>query len=220
MIEGLEGERIKYLNRQAEKQLPDQHEHTLQITSYGGCGTTLLYRFFSEHGVYTPPAVDDWYPWKHMLAPPPDDKVKEGFRAVYVYADPFNATLSVFRRGFQHELVRRMARDTSGWNTDWELGDFLSEGTDYFRLTEQYRKWTEAERSYPILLLKYESMWEYLPELMTYVGLPKATADSFPEKRPRSSSWQDEPEEVQEKLEAIYGDLHNEIWDAPEFRIV
>jgi hypothetical protein len=220
VVEGLEGERIKYLNRQVKKQLPDKYEHTLQITSYGGCGTTLLYRFFSEHGVDTPPAVDDWYPWKHMLVPPSDRKVKEGFRAVYVFADPLNATLSVFRRDFQHELVRRMARDTSGWNTSWSIEDFLADGKDHFRLIEQYRNWTEAERSYPILLIKYESMWDHLPELMTYVGLPQAAADAFPEKRSRSSRWRDEPKEVQIKLETIYGDLWDEIRDAPAFQVV
>jgi hypothetical protein len=219
-VQAVERERLRFLNDRTQESKPDILEHTLQITSYGGCGTTLLYRFFSEHGVDTPPAVDDWYPWKHMLAPPSNEKVKEGFRAVYVFADPLNATLSVFRRGFQHELVRRMTRETTGWNTEWKLQDFLASGEDHFRLIEQYRNWTEAQRSYPILLLKYESMWKQLRELMTYAGLPQKTADAFPRKRPRSSRWQDEAEVVQRELDALYGDLRNEIREAPDFRVI
>ena len=121
----MERERLRFLNKRTEESHPDILEHTLPVPSFGGCGTTMLYRYLSRNDASVPPAVDDWYPWKHMLSPPADEEVKDGFRAIYVFADPLTATLSVFRRGFQHELVRRMSRDTTGWDTTWELADFL-----------------------------------------------------------------------------------------------
>jgi hypothetical protein len=219
-VQTMERERLAFLNKRARESHPDILEHTLQITSFGGCGTTMLYRFFSKHAAPTPPAVDDWYPWKHMLAPPDDENVKDGFRAIYVFADPLNSTLSVFRRDFQHELMRRMPPEMEDWNTSWDLRDFLEQKKDYFQFQNQYHNWTTADRDYPILLIKYEAIWDHLPELMTYVGLPQSAADAFPEKRPRSSSWNDEPDDVREPLQKLYGDLRDEVQAAPEFQVI
>ena len=218
-IKALERERLRFLNERTKESRPDVLEHTLQVTSFGGCGTTMLYRFLSRNNAPVPPAVDDWYPWKHMLSPPEDREVKDGFRGIYVFTDPLTATLSVFRRGFQHELVRRMSRDTTNWDTEWGLSDFLDDGQDHFRLTEQYREWTSRDRDYPIMLVKYGALWQNLREITAFAGLPIEAVGDFPERRSRSSDWREESPEVRSGLQRIYGDLHQEIKSAHDITI-
>jgi hypothetical protein len=212
----IEGERIKYLNRSVEKRFPDRLPHILQVSSYGGCGTTMLYDFLSNKKAGVPDDYKDWY-LRHTKKPPKEERVMNGFRCIYLYSDPFNSLISIFRRGYQNEIYRRLG---NGKKKEWNLKEYLRNGEDVFLFKKTYKNWTESVRKYPILILKYETMWEYLPEIMAFVGLPKKAADDFPEKRPRSSDWRSKPDVIREQLKSIYGDLRAEIQEAPEFRIV
>lgn len=192
--------------------------HTVQVTSFGGCGTTMLQRFLQEHGRDVPGSLDAM-PWKHARVPPASHKVKDGFRACYLFANPMDAVLSVFRRGFQHWHIQRMQGDLSQWKWDWELEDFLRCRTDFFRLGEHFTNWTTAERDYPILLLRFETLWEYLPEVFEFLELPYDLMEQFPDERPRRSTWEDESPAVREALLELYGDLHRRVEAFPDLRI-
>jgi hypothetical protein len=195
-------------------------DHTLQITSFGGVGTTMLYRFLEEHDANTP-SGHDWLPWKHLPAPPVDSEVKEGFRAVYVFGNPMDAILSVFRRDFQHWHVQNMNTEQAyeEWNDQWTLRDFLNQERDYFRMREQFHNWIEADRSYPIMYVKFDTLWEHLPELFAFAGLPTRCIDEFPDQRERTSDWTEEEEFVWRGLREFYGDLWSEIQETPDFQI-
>jgi hypothetical protein len=181
----------------------------------------MLYQFLEEHDVDIPQGHDNWKPWKHLPEPPSDDEVKDGFRAVYLFSNPMNAILSVFRREFQYWHVRAMNMDDdyNAWGDDSDLEDFLEQNTDHFRMARHFHNWTQADRSYPILLLRFDALWEHLPEFFAFAGLPTKALDEFPEQRERASDWTEEPEYVRERLQDFYGDLWAEIQETPDFHI-
>jgi len=194
--------------------------HTIQVTSFGGVGTTMLYRFLKSQNVNIPADHPNWRPWKHLLVPPADSEVKDGFRVVYVFGNPMDAVLSVFRRGYQKWHIDNMREDINGPADDaWQLDDFLQESKDPFRMAQHFRTWKEANRSYPILYLKFDALWRHLPEFFAFVGLSTESLDDFPEQRERASDWTEETEYVRRRLKKFYGELWSEIQTAPDFQI-
>lgn len=196
-------------------------EHTLQVTSFGGTGTTMLYEFLEEHDVNIPSDHPNWRPWKHLPVPPEDGEVKDGFRAVYVFGNPMNAVLSVFRRDYQRWHIRNMRDDvTEPKNPDWGLEEFLQRSEDPFRMAKHFREWVCANRSYPILCLNFDALWEHLPEFFAFAGLPTCCLDQFPERRERNSDWTEEPKHVRRELKRMYGGLEDEVSTHEECKII
>jgi hypothetical protein len=194
--------------------------HTVQLTSFGGTGTTMLYRVLEAHGLDLPPNAPKYRPWKHLRVPPEDDAVPAGFRVAYLFGNPMNAVLSVFRRDYQRWHVRNMRDDLTGWDDDWTVEAFLAQERDHFAMAPHFHRWTRAERAYPILLLHFDALWDHLPEVAAFFGLPTRALDDFPAKRPRHSDWTDEPPAVQAHLRRLYGDLHAEIEALPRLSII
>jgi hypothetical protein len=183
----------------------------------------MLYRFLESKDVAVPGDCHDWLPWKHLPEPPSDDNVDNGFRAIYLFGDPMNAVLSVFRRDYQSWHVRNMNsrdEDWAGWDDDWDLEDFLSQGYDYFHMERHFTNWTEAERDYPILLLRFDALWQRMPEVFAYLGLPSPTMEHFPERRERLSDWSSQPSHIQRRLTRMYGDLKYKVDDTPDLQII
>jgi hypothetical protein len=156
-------------------------DHTVQITSHGGTGTTMLYDFLENYSVDVP---QDPSRWKHLPEPPTDSEVRQGFRALYLFGNPINAVLSVFRRDYQRWHFRNMTGDFDGWNEDLEhLSRFLDQESDPFEMQKHFHAWTTADRSYPIMLLQFDALWDNLPELFSFFGLPYRLQAEFPERR-------------------------------------
>lgn len=193
--------------------------HTLQVTSFGGAGTTMLYSFLASTNADLPESNHDWIPWKHMTEPPSDRDVPDGFRAIYLFSNPMNAVLSVFRRGYQHWHAQRMVKDESAWNDQWELEDMLQLDHDPFSMDKHFRAWAEADRSYPILLIRFDALWDRLPELLAFAGIRSAHHGDFPERKPRNSDWTQADPEIRDWLETTYGPLAQRLDDTPDFSI-
>jgi hypothetical protein len=102
----------------------------------------------------------------------------------------------------------------------WGLDEFLQESEDPFRMSEHFHKWTDADRSYPILCLKFDALWKHLPETFAFLGLPSRTLDDFPEKRDRHSDWTEQPPKIRRRLQEKYGRLADDIEASPEFEII
>ena len=214
--------------------------HRLQITSFGGVGTTMLLQFLRKNGVdvqekpslwmyvrvlkkystwystsfFKPWAAHPyWDPWKHMAVPPRDVDVKPSFRAVYLFDDPRNAVLSVFRRGYQNWHIRNMNGNLDEWKDDCPIDDFLGKGDDLFRMEEQFEAWVHEKRSYPILFIRFSKLWDHLKTLFSFVGLPESKVGCFPEKRERTSDWRTKSTNRQEAIEEVYGTLARKVND-------
>ncbi|MEB3323553.1 MAG: hypothetical protein VKI81_12080 [Synechococcaceae cyanobacterium] len=205
--------------------------HHLQVTSFGGSGTTMLLQFFASQQLPIPSEHDSGV-WKHLPSPPTPSRyvLPSDFRAVYLVSDPVGALLSLFRRGVHMAHAVRMQSERN-WpdsfllrdepNPPWGLRDFVSLGRDCFGLTDQFHAWTGCEhskRGYPIALVRYEFLWEHLADLFSFVGLPVSRIKLFPARRNRSINSVATSQDIN-ALSDIYGDLCKRMNSLPPFSV-
>ena len=213
-------------------------DHTVQITSFGGSGTTALCDHLQQLGLDVPKAPG-MFPVKHRRYPNEAAEVPAGFRVVYPYGDPRNAVVSLFRRNLQaghyrwlrypqprlergrhvpalDELVdpdgpfqpRGEVRDRLA-----DLGSFLAGGVDEFRLEDHVDRWLSGAHGYPVLFVRYEALEQVWPEVREFLGL--AAEVPCLRVRERSSDWRSLPRETADRLDALYGPLAEKLAALP-----
>jgi hypothetical protein len=194
--------------------------HTVQVTSFGGSGTTALYEHFQAGGADIPATVGQ-FPFKHQRVPPADGEVPPGYRVVYLYADPRNAVVSLFRRGFQGAHYRGMQLRTPTPAIEERLIDldhFLAAGIDDFEIADHVERWQARNpRTYPVMFLRFDQLPNVWSAVRDFVGLP---AD-YPclEMRTRASEWQALPAVDRDRLEVMYGDLAGRLAAEPDVEV-
>jgi hypothetical protein len=175
------------------------NQHDLQLCSYGGVATSFLLQFLISQGLNLPEESDSGI-WKHMRQPPLrkqyGDYMGSNYRCVYLVGSPVEAVLSVFRRQFHVFHIDRMQvkKDSlpAHWNlanehANWHLQDYVAERRDIFGLEAHFDNWTKSssERDYQIFIVKFEKLWEYLPQLFDFLGLDSLAMQNFPKRRER-----------------------------------
>jgi len=203
-------------------------KHKVQACSFGGCGTTLLYNFFRKIKVDISSEPDAGR-WKHMPYPPatpgnPDFKLRDDYKAVYIFGNPMNALASLFKRKHHVYHPVRTGFGPKKLDNKMKLEDYLKTNKeDIFKLEFHFDNWTTCPkegRAYPILLLKYETLWNNLPALLEFLDIPQEKRPLFPKKKARSSNWTTLPEEIKNSLYERYGTLAEKIEKQPEFKII
>jgi hypothetical protein len=193
--------------------------HTVQVTSFGGCGTTSLCDHLFVAGADLP-KTPDWFPFKHMRFPPDPQSVPAGFRVVYLCGDPRDAVLSLHRRmglentyGFLH--LQQAPEETRPRLATLE--GFLEAGVDELQLEDHFERWLLHEPGYPVLFVRLESLAEAWPTVREFVGLP---AEQPPiELKDRSSDWRSLPQPLRDQIDHLYGNLARRIEDLPPAQI-
>lgn len=139
----------------------------------------------------------------------------EGVRLGYMFGNPYNAVVSVFRRGFQHMHVQAMNSNSPTGAVNLRglsLEEYLERGRDEFHIERQFMNWTNsANASHPTVLIKYERLGSHIGEVLEFFGCKKAF-----EVRTRTSSWLEQPQHIRRGLERIYGGLAERIETAPD----
>jgi hypothetical protein len=194
-------------------------DHTVQVTSFGGSGTTALCDHLLSLGVDLQKGPAQW-PFKHRRIPPSATEVPDGFRVVYLVGDPRDAIMSVFRRDYQvghwsalnerdpdDETQRRLA----------SLDAFLDAGHDEFELADHFARWRAHDPGYRVMFLRYDHLGEVWPEVADFVGLSPAQP-ALPTKA-RHSDWRSLPPERRRQLDALYGELARTIDALPPVEI-
>jgi hypothetical protein len=204
------------LSRQAGTFAAGRIEHTVQVTSFGGCGTSAVYAYLSDAGLDIPKTFGQ-FPFKHQRVPPDPTIVPPGFRVVYLYGDPRNAVLSIFRRGRQlsHYRGMRLANPSSEAQARLSsLESFVRAGIDYYELEDHFEQWWgRSSHSFPVLFVRYELLAHVWPTLRDFVGLP-AGYPCLPLKS-RSSDWRSLPPPTQTQLDRIYGRFARRVSSLP-----
>lgn len=172
------------------------------IYSFGGCGTRTLYEFIKKYKKVNGP-VDvhrGFIKYKY-----PQDKV------IYLYGNPMEAVMSFYNRHqkdgrFVFEHSRNLNIPVVQSNT---LSGYIQKGEDQFKLEnhfDRYIKKSKSFRFFSIMYIKYEYMWENLPEILKYTGLHDKI-DNFPQKKNRQSKLNTLSDFEYEKLYKIYENL-------------
>jgi len=181
-----------------------------KLISLGGVGSTALGRHIWS--------TNDKTSYEHAFSP----AIFTGhpkLRLGYMYGDPYNAVLSVFRRGYQDMHIKAMHRHTgikppslSGVTIE----QYLEAGKDQFGLEAQFDRWVGGEKApAPLVLIKYEGLGEGIGEVLDFFGVRKPFGV-----RPRKSAWEAQPESVRRGLEAIYGRLREKVLAMPSVKII
>jgi hypothetical protein len=180
------------------------------MASMGGVGSTALARHVGS--------LADKTPREHAFTPmlyAKDKPMKLG----YIYGNPYNAVLSVFRRSYQdmHTKAMNHSSDTApGKIKDMTIEQYLERGIDEFRIERQFDNWINAaECPHSILLIKYEDMGRNIDEILRYFE-----SDEAFEFKTRKSSWEQEPDAIKAGLEKMYGSVKAKIDLQPGLRII
>jgi hypothetical protein len=181
-----------------------------KLVSLGGVGSTALGRHMWS--------TNDKTSYEHAFSP----KIFTGhpqLRLGYMYGDPYNAVLSVFRRGYQEMHIQAMHRHTGIKPRSLAgvtLEQYLAEGRDQFGLEAQFDRWTGGEKApAPLILIKYEGLSEGIGDVLNFFGVRKPFAV-----RSRKSDWESQPEAVRRGLETIYGRLREKVLAMPSVKII
>lgn len=203
------------------------------ITSMGGCGSTNIIFWFSHHikcncsmnseGLPQPGYGSNPQGLKHRISPPLENDEHLPSRiekAVFLYDSPFHILPSLFQRGIAWGHAMSITGKYPKGLED--LDEFIAEGTDSFGFSRQFASWTsqEVRRSYPRMLIRAPEIWSYLPELLTFLEIPKSRWNTFPRKRQRSSSFDALPDHQRSGLRNIYGDLHETILSQQDIDLI
>ena len=194
--------------------------HHVQITSFGGSGTTALSNSFAVAGLDLPPGPAQW-PHKHLRRPPTADEVPADFRVVYPLADPRDAVLSVFRRGIQDGHWRALHYVPPEVPTPEGLATltaFLERGVDELALMDHLRGWIAHPAGYPVMFVRFDLIDEAWDEIARFVGLPVGHPPVT--LRARASDWRASPPDIRDRLDAMYGELAALIDTFPPTRVI
>jgi len=125
----------------------------LLIASTGGVGTTmLLTHYYQVVGILTNDAMDN-DKLKHSVVPPELDSIQ---CALYIFGDPQDVYKSLERRGFLEDTIKKIAKENA--TTD-----------DPLALKSHFQNWQQLPTKYPIMFLKYNSLWEKQTEINEYL---------------------------------------------------
>jgi hypothetical protein len=211
---------------------PNTVRHTFQITSVGGVATTFLYEYALDCGVdiFLPYDgglyADDYGIWKHLRVPinaadHPNLRVRPKYRVLYVVGNPYNSVCSLFRRGFHYWALERLFVPqgyANRFQRHWNLKSYLENGEDLFLLSEHVTNWTKQkyERSYPVLVVKYEAIPRCRDVIMEFMGI-EPRKQKYLEFWRRSSDYRLLPQRQVQQLKLIYGDLADYIDSLPDY---
>jgi len=189
------------------------------IVSAGGVGTTFLMKEINKYKRTNCPDNTDGY--KHLTIPPISKR--RNLKVIYVFGDPIMATLSLFRRSYHQTQSIQMQRF---YHSDFvipmemTLEEYLDKDKDGLFFERHLKNWQEKYRLHPTLFLKYETLFEHLETIASFIQAPNTFLVNFPEKKERLSALTEISENTKSRLEVFYGNFSRKIAQMPPVEIV
>jgi hypothetical protein len=184
----------------------------IYIHSFGGVGTRTFYEFIKKYRpVNGQVNVHNGFP--------PELHHQE--RMVYLYGNPCEAVMSFYRRNlelngwFKNEYCKINNLENFEANT---LEEYIEMGKDYYQLENHFDKYSTQDK-FPMLLIKYEKLWDNLDYILAYLNLESYKSD-FPKKRERNSKFKNLSESQQEKFLRIHERLINKMNKFPDIYVL
>src|SRR6185503_3715850 len=153
------------------------------VSSFGGVGSKCLVKGLLQ----TDDETTLGQAHTHMRQPP-SRKALDNRAMIYMFGDPFDAVLSFFNRRTKRTLAhgfksregggdnswvvkhcRNIGGDYQAMSADWDLSAYLDNGVDLLGMEEHFDNWTNARTDYPILFVRYETMWDHVRDIYQFV---------------------------------------------------
>ena len=161
----------------------------------------------------------DWL--KHSPRPPVT--LNSNLKFIYVFGDPVNSVISLFRRNFQYPHSSKLAKMNPQYSRlmspDWTLEDYAREGADLFGFQNHFSNWYHSEVQNDILFVRMETMHQHVEAILDFTGLSREKADRFPAKFQRKSNADALPAEIRDGLHAIYRDFKRQLDSVPDISV-
>ena len=162
---------------------------------------------------------------KHRISPPSSDDpyVPRGAiikRAVFIFDSPYNIIPSLFNRRIAHGHAIAITGKNPGHNND--IGRFADQNNDSFGFHEQFFNWTVASTSYSRLIVRFDAIWDFVPEILEFLEIGMDQKAYFlPDRRvQRKSSLRDISCGQRRAIKSIYADLHTRIMEYPDLNLI
>ncbi|GAC13360.1 hypothetical protein [Aliiglaciecola lipolytica] len=193
------------------------------VNSFGGCGSKHLTKAISRStGNYSLEKI-------HLHERFPSNlKNKKIAKMVFLYADPYSVIKSFFWRqqvkSERHGFNSKSGKGIQTWpfqhcknidgvfgslNPDWTIKEFLEHGEDLFKLEEFLDNWLEASVKFPIMFLRYDSMWDHIDEVSRFLDIDTTLA--LGQKFCRTSEKMPLNDKQQAEFERIYETLSEKV---------
>jgi hypothetical protein len=185
------------------------------IVSAGGVGTTFLMKEIGKYKTINNFSNADGF--KHLPIPP--ISFKKNIKVIYVFGNPIEACMSLFRRQFHHTQSYKMQQYLpKQYNVAIEtsIEEYAAAGKDGFFFRRHFEHWNDTYVVYPTLFLKYETLFENLGDIADFLELPESFEAEFPKKKERVSQLSNLQKNTLESLNAMYGDLERELSQLPD----
>lgn len=190
--------------------LPRSGTGQYAMCSMGGVGSTALARHVNS--------ISDKTIREHAYTPSVYDQDK-GIRLGYMYGNPYDAVLSVFRRDFQdmHSKAMNINSPTPYKSLKGvSIEQYAEEAVDHFNIQRQFDNWTNpATVKHPTILIKYEGLGDSIEKILAFFESDKPF-----EVRSRNSAWMKESPQVIDGLQKMYGSLAQQIEEMPPVKIL
>ncbi|EDX75667.1 hypothetical protein MC7420_6322 [Coleofasciculus chthonoplastes PCC 7420] len=189
------------------------------VCSPGGVGSSFFIAFLEKYKSVN--SYKDRDGLKHIDRPPLT--LNSNLKAIYIYGEPFNAVLSLFRRKYHHYQSKKLLfkyPNIEPITKNCTLKKYLEEGIDRLKLGAHFENWNNSRVTYPIMLVKYESIWENLPEIFDYLEIPQSEIGNFPPPQNRNSDWNLLSEDLKDLFFNMYGDLQEKIMNFDDIKII
>lgn len=186
------------------------------ISSHGGVGTTFIAEFLGQSLRTNDPADRDHI--KHLPLPP--RRLDSRTRILYVYGDPVDSVLSLFRRDY----ARVQGCKNGVFNPRYAMGsleDYARGGRDDLGITRHLKAWTAGSNyKNPAIAVNYDALWNRARDIVDFLELPRGSSAQFPARRKRKSVRSDYGLDVIERLECIYGAYRDITTQLGDFAVI
>lgn len=187
------------------------------VVSYGGVGCTALMTVLSKFIRVN--NKDDKDGLKHKNSPELNiykgSKIK---RVIYVYNNPMNAVLSLFRRHYQRAQHKKLTGRKAPEGLT--LKQYVESGIDMFEMEQHFNNWAQGSTKFPILLVNSKHLYKppVLRRIMRFLKINIPI--SLFKQKPRKSNYKTVDPQIREGLEKIYMKFSEELDSLPKVKLV
>jgi hypothetical protein len=198
--------KLKVLRRILCKKEIVNKDLDLLVCSFGGVGTSFFIKYISQYKIVNHVSNEDGL--KH-LAHPPIAKNKN-LKVIYIVGNPYNAVISIFRRNHQYTHSKNLLKycpNVEPIAKGTNLEEYLDRKVKKLKIRKHILNWINVkDNTYPIMVIKYEYLWEYIDEILYYLDIPLSEKKKFPKREARKSDIFNLDKCTQTKLVSMYKD--------------
>lgn len=169
------------------------------------CGSTMVFRALAGY----PPGTTHPRDYKgnlikaHMLP----NKVKKGYKAIFLFGDIINAIISTKLKRYNITHFKHC-----GCNKDpSEVDIFEEDCLNYEKIFEDWFKYN----GFPIICVRYETLIKYIKIIENFLGMRL----NLPSWKDRETTYEAVSKEELEKIKKTYKDLIRKADNAPDIAI-